>query len=453
MNGDLTRGKPAAVLWRFCLPLFGSIVFQQLYNLADSLVAGRFIGENALAAVGNSYEITLVYLAFGFGCSAGCSIISGWLFGSKEYGELKTAVSTTMLGSAVICAVLMTAGFLFGAPLLKSIDTPENLLADSLLYLNIYTAGFPFLMFYNIATGVFSALGDSATPFRFLACSSTANILLDILFVSVFRMGVAGVAWATFLCQGCSCIIALAVLFRRLRALPSGERFKLFSFGVFKRISAVAVPGILQQGFISVGNIIIQGIINRFGAGVIAGYAASVKLNNLVITSFTTIGSGVSSFTAQNLGAGRPDRVREGFSAGVLLVWALTVPLAAAYFFGGGTLVRFFIPAPTAEALETGTRFLRVLAPFYFAISAKLIADGILKGAQKMTVFMIATFTDLILRTALAAILSKTALGVGGIRIAWPAGWSTATVLSLVFYFRAFGRKKNGSPHADDAQP
>lgn len=165
MNKDLTTGKPSTVLWQFCLPLFGSIIFQQLYNIADSLVAGKFVGENALAAVGNSYEVTLIFIAFAFGCNIGCSVIVSQLFGAKDFKSLKTAVYTTLISSGVLCALLMLLGFLFCEPLLTLIQTPAELMADSLLYLRIYIAGLPFLFFYNVATGIFSALGDSKTPF------------------------------------------------------------------------------------------------------------------------------------------------------------------------------------------------------------------------------------------------------------------------------------------------
>ena len=218
MNKDLTVGKPSQVLWQFCLPMFGSIIFQQLYNIADSLVAGKFIGENALAAVGNSYEITLIFIAFAFGCNIGCSVIVSRYFGAKEYGEMKTSVYTSLIGSAVLCAVLMGIGLLGCDALLELINTPEEILADSALYLDIYVLGLPFMFFYNIATGIFSALGDSKTPFYFLAVSSLSNIGVDILFVAGFKMGIAGVAWATFLCQGVSCVLAMVVVFRRIRA-------------------------------------------------------------------------------------------------------------------------------------------------------------------------------------------------------------------------------------------
>mgnify|MGYP004659679489 FL=1 len=436
MNKDLTVGDPQTVLWKFCMPLFGSIIFQQLYNIADSLVAGKCIGENALAAVGNSYEITLIFIAFAFGCNMGCSVVVSRLFGAKDYRAMKTAVYTACIFSGIVCIILMLVGILGSGLLLELIHTPDEVFADSKLYLDIYAWGLPFVFFYNIATGIFSALGDSKTPFYFLAISSTANIAVDIWFVKAFDMGVAGVAWATFLCQGISCILAMMVVFRRLAKIEQKGREKaaIFDWGLLKQIITIAVPSILQQSFISMGNIIIQGIINGFGAPVMAGYSAAVKLNNLVITSFTTLGNGISNYTAQNLGANKLTRVRAGFRIGIKLVWMISLPLALLYFFGGSIVLKLFLDAPTELAMHTGIMFLRILSPFYFVVSAKLVADGILRGAGRMKNFMIATFTDLILRVVLAYAFSQTILGATGIWCAWPVGWCIATTLSILFY-------------------
>lgn len=449
MNKDLTVGKPESVLCRFCLPLFGSIIFQQLYNIADSFVAGKFIGDNALAAVGNSYEITLIFIAFAFGCNIGCSVLAAQLFGAKRYKDLKTAVYTSLISSTVICAVLMAVGMIFCNGLLHLIKTPDAVFADSKLYLDIYILGLPFVFLYNVATGIFSALGDSKTPFLFLACSSLSNIGVDILFVTAFDMGVAGVAWATFLCQGISCVLALVVVFRRFRKIRTEGKIQIFSWQLFGSFAVVAVPSILQQSFISVGNIVIQSVINGFGPAVMAGYSASVKLNNMVITSLTTLGNGISNFTAQNLGAAKYDRIKAGFRAGLKLVWALCIPLVLLYEFAGKWLVYIFLESPTGAAMDTGVLFLRIVSPFYFVVAAKLVSDGILRGAGMMKKFMIATFTDLVLRVALAEILSRTALGTTGIWLSWPIGWTIAAILSILFYVTVkWGQKqqRTGDP-------
>ena len=444
MNKDLTVGNPQSVLCKFCLPLFGSIIFQQLYNIADSFVAGKFISDNALAAVGNSYEITLIFIAFAFGCNIGCSVIAAQLFGAKRYRDLKSAVYTALIASSVLCLLLMAIGIIFCGGLLRLIKTPAEVFADSRLYLDIYIFGLPFVFLYNVATGIFSALGDSKTPFIFLACSSLSNIGMDILFVTAFGMGVDGVAWATFLCQGVSCVLALAVVFRRFNKIKTEGKIQIFSFAHLRRFAVIAVPSILQQSFISVGNIVIQSVINGFGAGVMAGYSAAVKLNNMVITSLTTLGNGLSNFTAQNLGAAKYDRIKAGFRAGLKLVWGLCLPLVVLYLFASRWLIFIFLESSSGAAMDTGIQFLRIVSPFYFIVAAKLVSDGILRGAGLMKKFMIATFTDLVLRVALAEILSRTALGVTGVWLSWPIGWAVATVLSIVFY----AKTKWDSAHA-----
>ena len=438
MVKDLTVGRPESVLWRFCLPLFGSVVFQQLYNIADSLVAGKFVGENALAAVGNSYEITLIFIAFAFGCNIGCSVIASQLFGAKKYEDMKTAIYTALISSGVLCAVLMLGGLLLGGTMLQMINTPDDILADSKLYLDIYIWGLPFMFFYNIANGIFSALGDSKTPFVFLAISSTSNIAVDILFVTALKMGIAGVAWATFLCQGISCVLAMIVVFRRLSEIKTEGRIRIFSGKQFKKLVVIAVPSILQQSFVSLGNIIIQSVINSFGAGVIAGYSAAIKLNNLVITSFTTLANGISNYTAQNLGAKKPKRIREGMRAGIKMVWSLYVPLVILYLFAGKFLLLLFMNQDSTLALATGKQFLRIVSPFYFVVSVKLVADGILRGAGRMSQFMVATFADLILRVVLSIVFSKVlGLGAVGIWLSWPVGWTAGMLLSVLFYSKS----------------
>ena len=435
MNKDLTVGNPDLVLWEFCLPLFLSIIFQQLYNIADSFVAGRYIGENALAAVGNSYVITMIFIAVAFGCNIGCSVIVSQLFGAKKYQEMKTAVYTAMIVSVVLCICMMIVGILGCEGLLTLIKTPDEIMTDSKTYLDIYVWGVPFLVFYNIATGIFSALGDSKTPFLFLAFSSTANVAVDIWFVSFFQMGVAGVAWATFSCQGTSCILAMGVLIKRISGIQTDGKIPVFSVDLLKKTVRIALPSILQQTFISVGNIIIQGVVNGFGPGVIAGYSAAVKLNNLVITSFTTLGNGISNYTAQNIGAGRMQRVRAGFKAGIKMVWLICIPIVILYFAAGGILMRFFIENPSPTAMVSGVEFLKIVPPFYFVISVKLAADGILRGAGLMKPFMIATFSDLILRVVLASVLSIQ-FGYIGIWCSWPVGWGIGAALSIYYYHK-----------------
>lgn len=435
MNRDLTEGNPGKVLWMYTLPLLGSVIFQQLYNLADSLVAGKFIGENALAAVGNASEITLIYTAFAFGCNIGCSVVVSQLFGSKNYRDMKTSVSTSFIAFGVLCVALMLFGFTCTGWMLHTIHTPADIFADSHLYLMIYAAGMPFVFFYNVATGIFSAMGDSKTPLYYLAFSSVSNILVDILFVTVLHMGVAGVAWATLLCQGISCILALVTLAKRLHSIPAEGKPRLFSGELLRKIIRIAVPSILQQSFISVGNIIVQGIVNGFGASVIAGFTAAIKLNNIATSCFTAAANGMSTYTAQNVGAGRIDRVQKGYRSGLALGYAICMPLLILYLGFGTPLVGIFMQDASAggAAMQTGILFLRIVSPFYLAVSVKIMTDGILRGSGAVQLFMISTFVDLFLRVILAAILSGI-FGTLGIWLSWPVGWTLGMLTSVALY-------------------
>ena len=433
---DLSIGDPKSVLIKFALPLLGSMVFQQIYNIADSFVAGKFIDENALAAVSNGYEVTLIYLSFAFGCNMGCSVIVGQLYGAKDYTKVKTCINTAFISTAILCLTLMGLGFAFTPTLLRAIATPAEVFADSTLYLNIYTAGLIFLFLYNISNAIFSALGDSKTPFIFLAVSSITNIFMDIWFVRSFRMGIAGIAWATFLCQGVSGILSVITVLCKIRCLECDTRPQIFSSHLLGRMIYIAVPSTLQQIFVSVGNILIQTIINGFGTFVMSGYGAAVKINNFAVSVFGTLGNAISCYTSQNIGAKQIDRVRRGFRVGLTMSFIIAIILSLSYTFGRHFLIRLF-----TEDNKSGTDFLLIISPFFVFVAAKLTSDAILRGAGAMGYFMATTFTDLILRVVLAFIFSKE-WGYIGIWIAWPIGWIVAALMSVGFYLKGVWKKE-----------
>lgn len=453
MTKDLTVGKPFSVLWKFCLPLFLSVIFQQLYNLADSVVAGKFINADALAAVGNSYEITMIFIAISVGCNIGSSVVIALFFGSKEYNRLRTAVYTTFIAGLGICAILMAAGLIFTMPLLHRINTPDRILEASKLYLDIYIWGLPFMFTYNIASGIFSSLGDSKTTFIFLATSSTCNIILDIVFVVCFHMGIAGVAWATFICQGVSALLSLFVVIKRMRSLPieAHEEKKLFSFPILTHISAIAIPSILQQSFVSVGNIVVQSVINSFGTSVIAGYSAAIKLCTMVTSAYMTLGNGLSNYTAQNLGAKKLHRIRDGYKASLLITLIISIPIILIYFFMPNILLLLFLEEGETDAMKTGVEILRILSPFFYIVSIKIISDSVLRGTEHMKRFMTTTFLDLLLRVSLAILLSKTAFGSTGIWLSWPIGWIIGTLISVLFTESILKGYKKAETETDEA--
>ena len=435
MIKDLTCGSPRKILLQYSLPLFGSILFQQLYSVADSFVAGRFIDTKALSAVGNSYELTLLYIAFAFGCNIGTSVVVARYFGQKDFSRVRTAVTTGLISTVAIGLLMTAAGMILSKTMLGWIQTPEEIFQASLEYLDIYIAGFLFVLIYNISTGIFSALGDSRTPFFFLAFSSVSNILMDIYFVKTLKLGVPGVAWATLICQGISAVLAFLTVLRRLHELPGENRFKIFSFPVLKELATVAIPSILQQGFVSVGNIIIQGLINTFGTSAIGGYSAAVKLNNMTITSISAFATGMSNFAAQNAGACLPERIRHGTRSGLGLAWGMSLIFTLVYQLAGYALVCLFITDGDVHAADVGRDFLRIVSPFYWVIASKLILDGVFRGIHRMSFFIISTFTDLLLRVLFSFIFASF-WGVTGIWLSWPVGWCLAACISFGLYCR-----------------
>ena len=433
MIKDLTEGKPESVLWRFSIPLFISVIFQQMYNISDSVIAGKFAGENALAAIGASFPITMIFMSIAVGSNVGCSVVISQLFGAKKLKDMKTAIFTTLISCVVLSVVLTIIGLWQTQSLMRLINTPNNIFLDGAIYLKIYIAGFIFIYLYNVCTGIFASLGDSKTPLYFLIGSSLANIMLAYLFVAKFHWGVAGTGWATFIAQGLACVLCAISLFHRVKAIKTDGKIVLFSVDMLKKVSWVAIPSILQQSFVSVGNIFVQVLINGFGSSVIAGYSAAIKMNTFAITSFATLANGLSSFTAQNIGAGKIDRVKRGFRAGIIQSIIVAVPFVVAYVFFGSSMIKLFLNEDSAVALNIGVVFLKIISPFYFVILIKLMADGVLRGSGSMKLFMITTFSDLIIRVLLAFALVGP-MGTNGIWLSWPIGWSIGAVLSYSFY-------------------
>lgn len=423
-------------MWRFCLPLFCSALVQQLYVVTDSLVAGRFIGEAALAAVGNTYQITLLYQALAFGAAMGVSVVVSREFGAGEMRNVRTAVSTALLSTGAFCTLLTLLGLLGSGELLRLIRTPEDVFQLSKHYLSLYTAGLLPLFLYQISLGGFAALGDAKTPAVFLSLSSLTNIALDLLFVVRFRLGIAGIAWATLVCQTLSAVLALALLCRRLSSQGQPQRIdaqtERFSRSLFKEMVKIALPVTLQQLIVSIGNVLIQANVNNFGSGISAGYAAAIKMNNMAIAALMSFDKGMATFAAQNTGAQKPERIRSGRSVAVLLSVSFGVAIAAVFFIYRSELLQIFLRSGSAEARQAGEQFFRVVMPFYLFVSIKIACDGMLRGLGAMRPLLLGTLADLSLRVGCGFLFSSL-WGAVGIWAAWPVGWVTGAVLSAAF--------------------
>ena len=396
-----------------------------------------------MAAVGASYPITIIFMAFAVGMNLGASVVVSRLFGAEDRGGVKRAVTTAFLSSMVLGIMLTLFGYFFNHQMMRWIRTPQNIMADGVLYLKIYIFGIIFLMLYNVCTGVFTALGDSKTPLYFLLGSSAGNIILDYIFVAKFQWGVSGVAWATFIAQGVSAVLALVTLLGRLQKFAGKEKQPWFDKKLFAQIMAIAIPSILQQSVLSVGNLFVQGIVNQFGSAVVAGYSGAIKLNTFAINIFMTLGSCLSSYTAQNIGAGKKERIPLGFRTGLKLSELTALPFVILYFVFSRQMMGLFLGAESVETISAGMAFLKIVSPWYFMIAIKLMTDGIIRGSGAMVYFVVATVPDLILRIGFALVLTKS-FGSTGIWMAWPFGWIVATTLTLIFY-RKLGYKNDKS--------
>ena len=462
MIKDMTVGKPAKVILAFSLPMLLSTAFQQMYNIADSMIAGRFVGKNALGAIGASFPVTMLFLAVALGASVGSSVIVSQYFGIKKTDKMKSAISTSILGIMAIALLLTGIGLCICAPVVKLLQTPSEIAGDARTYLYIYIAGLPFLFLYNAATAIYTGLGDSRTPLYFLIFSSVFNIVLDILFVTAVKWGVAGVAWATFIAQGLSGVLAMLTLCIRvakIRQTDDGETagdtvgdpaggngkvaYKKFDFALLKKIATVAVPSILQQSFISVGQLCVQGLINSFGTDVLAGYSAAIKINTFCVAIFNTMSNAVSSYTAQNTGAGKYDRVKKGYPAALCIMAAGTAVFIAALAFAGKYLVALFCDGKDdGKVIETGRKFLWFVAAGYPVVMYKVITDGLLRGSGYMAAFMASTFTDLIVRVAVSFALSPW-LHFTAVCVSFPIGWILGALVSMIFYMSGKWKTKS----------
>ncbi|OGO93233.1 MAG: MATE family efflux transporter [Clostridiales bacterium GWF2_38_85] len=442
MTTNLTKGHITKTLLIYSVPMMISIIFQQMYSIVDSIVVGQYVGENALAAVVASFPITMILIAVASGSSIGSSVVIGQLFGAKSLTKMKTTINTALITAFAISGILTVLGIVFGNPLLQMMKTPAEIIVDSRAYLFIYIYGFIFLMVYNVCNGIFTALGNSRIPLYFLIGSSLTNVGLDLFFVIGLNMGVAGAAWATFISQGVAMLLSITVLLNKLTHIHTDEKPEKFSKDSLQNLSRVALPSILQQSFIAIGNLFVQGEINGYGASVIAGYGSAVRLNTFAIMSINTLASGISGFTAQNYGAKQFDRIEKGFKTGIAIVSVVVTPFVIVFLLLSSQMIGIFIKEDSEQAIRTGIMFLRIVAPFYYIVAVKIISDSLLRGSGNMKPFVIATFADLLMRVIFVYILSYAFKNSDILWAAWPIGWCVSMVLSLFYAVSQIKRMK-----------
>ena len=437
MVKNLTEGKPLKLLFFFALPMVIGNFFQQLYNMVDSMVVGKFVGEDALAAVGSSFPVVFLAVAIAAGLSMGCTVVISQLFGAGQIREMKTTISTALIALGVIGLAIMAAGELAAGPLLKLLGTDADIMADSLTYLRIYFGGAVFLFLYNTLNGIYNALGDSNTPLKFLMVSALTNIGLDLLFVIRFHMGVAGAAWATLIAQGLCAVVSFFVLIKRMKDMESepaaaDKKFAFFEANAARRIARVGVPSMLQQSIVSLSMMFMQGLVNSYGKVFVAGYTAATKIDTLAMMPNMNFSNAMSSYTAQNIGAGKDKRVVQGYKACLLMVLIFSLIITGIiYLFGPQLLSLFLNSGSEGSAMGYGLRYMKTVSVFYVLMGLMFVGNGLLRGAGDMGAFMLSSMSNLFSRVAIAYLLAHF---IGSSAIWWsiPIGWGIGAIFSFI---------------------
>ena len=436
MNKDLTTGKPASVLLRFTLPMLLSVAFQQLYNIADSVIAGKFAGEDALAAVGASYPVTMIFMAVAFGMNIGISVVISQLFGAKDFKEMKTAAYTGFISVAVLGVVLTVVGTVLCEPILRMLGTPENIMEDTALYLAIYIWGLLFLFIYNISSGVFTSLGDSKTPLYAMVIASILNIGLDLLFVMVFHWGIAGAVIATVIAQLFAALYCLrAVLHVKVIHLKK-EYFRL-NPEIAKRLLGLGTPVAAQNVIIAVGGMVVQSVVNRYGTLFVAGFTATNKLYGILEIAAVSFSYAVTTYVGQNLGAGLLDRVKKGMHSATWIALLTSVVITVFVLIFGKYGIALFISGTAEEvsiSSQVAIHYLNIMSICLSILYMLHIYRSALMGLGDTIMPMASGIMEFLMRIGVALFLPLI-IGQEGIFYAEVTAWAGAAVLLVTTYF------------------
>ena len=418
----LITDAPLKALTFFAMPMILGSFFQQIYNMADSIIVGQFVGSSALAAVGACAALTNVFI-----CVA---------LGAGEYGKMKTIVSTSLFSFLILSIVLGVFGFCFSHWMMSVLQTPGDILNDAVLYLRVYFVGFPFLFMYNILSNMFTSIGESKIPLGLLIFSSILNIFMDLWMVAGLGLGVFGAALATLIAQGISAVFSLLLFLSRMRRYKS--RFDWFDRQELHSMLQIAVPSVLQQSTVSIGMMIVQAVVNPFGTQALAGYAATMRVENVFSLIFVSIGNAVSPYVSQNLGAKKIERIKKGYHAALVLDICFAV-LAFIVIETLHTQISslFLGKDGTAVAYQVSEGYMRWLGYFFIFMGIKMATDGVLRGLGIMRPFLIANMVNLAIRLSVALICAPR-FGIIFVWLAVPAGWFANFLISYVALRRSW---------------
>ena len=435
-DSDMTEGNIWMHMIRFSVPMAVGLLFQQLYNTVDTLVVGQFVGKQAQAAVGSTGPIINTVVGFCAGLATGASVVISQRYGAHDREGLSKAVHTTVALTFLLSVIATVIGQIIIMPMLRFMQTPEDVLGDSSLYLTIYFAGISGILFYNLGSGILRAVGDSRRPLLFLILSALLNTVLDLLFVLVFGMKVDGVALATVLSQILSALMILIALSREQGDYGIRWRKIRIDRGSLRQILRIGLPSSIQSAITAFSNVFVQSYINYFGSACMAGYGVYGKIDAFALIPVQSISMSSTTFVGQNWGAKQPGRAREGVRTAILMSIISTAVLGLVVFILARPLMTVF--SPEEDVIEYGIRFIHSITPFYIAICFNQIYAGALRGvgdATAPTVIMLISFVAF--RQVYLAVTRALGAGFLAVALAYPVGWILCSTLLVLRYSRS----------------
>jgi putative MATE family efflux protein len=431
---DLTQGNETKEIILFALPMLLGNVFQQFYTMVDSWVVGRFVGTEALAAVGTSFPVIFLMLALVMGVTMGTSVLVAQYFGAKNFKKVREAVDSGYVFIFWMGLGVTALGLATTVPILRLLGVPAEIMPAATAYLRIIFAGSLTTFGYNAVSAILRGLGDSKTPLYLLIVATLVNVVLDLAFVAVFHWGVAGAAWATIISQAISFLGALAVLDSRNEFVRLDLRAIRFEREVFKQSLRIGLPTGIQQTLVAAGMMALTRVVNGFGATTMAGFAAASRLDTFASMPAMNLGQAMSTFVGQNLGAGKPERVRRGHLSAVIVGAGFSVATSILVMRFGGPLISIF--STDSGVIEIGARYLFIVGAFYVLFSTMFINNGVMRGAGDAMIPMVNTILALwVVRIPLAVFFSgPLGMGPDGIWWAIPAGWLVGAIFSTLYY-------------------
>lgn len=433
-TNDMTVGNPAGLIIRFMIPVCLGNIFQQLYNIADSVIAGQFLGVDALAAIGSTGALMFFVTGWLNGMASGFAVLVSQWFGARRYDLMRHYVAMSVYLSAVFAAV-MTVGLSFAnEPILRLMNSPQDLLPDIKAYMGIIYAGLLVTVAYNALAGFLRALGDSKSPLYFLVISGVINVILDIVFIVYFHMGVAGCAYATVTAQAVSALLCLIYIIKRYPILHLKREDFRISFQSFGRLLSLGIPMGLQFSITAIGTILVQGAVNMYGSAHMAGFSAAGKIQNITATVFVAFGATIATYVGQNYGAGKTDRVRQGVRCTQMMVLAWSVVTMAFMFFCGKYMTYLFVNPSEQDVVQVSVTYFRTVFWAYPFLGSIFIYRNTLQGMGYGLVPMLGGIFELAARSGIVmAVAGK--ISFAGVCLADPAAWIAALIPLLPYYF------------------